>query len=574
MKKFLIFFLVGLLFYACEPQAPSYSTDVAVIQRGKDLFDGQCSACHNFITSGMGPNLAGVTTEVSPEWLREFIKHPIGLIEAGDERASALFQDYKTYMPSFSYLSEEDIDALLAYLNTYTEKIEVKESQDMGPPIENPLPDTIPFADQTLVLREVLQMPHTSDKPPFSRINKMMPLPGSDRLFIHELRGTIFEITDGKPEGFLHVPDYFPDFKDRPGWATGVSSFTFHPEYLTNGLFYTNHVEHPNNGQTADFTFEDSIKINIQAVITEWKHDNPGSSTFSGTHRELMRVNFPGQAHSMQEITFNPLAKPGDEDYGLLYIGMGDGSSVGTRNPHLVQDKSRIWGNILRIDPAGNNSKNGKYGIPPGNPYASEMEQGALGEIYAMGFRNAHRLTWDQADGKMLASGIGQHQIEELNLIEPGRNYGWPEREGTFRFDKHGDFHKLYALPENDEAYGFTYPVAQFDHDDGAAICGGYVYYGEQIPALQGKYLFGDIFYGHLFTVEAADLRFGHQSPITEYRIKVEGSSAKNLEEITSKSNTKADLRFGIDSKGEIYVFTKADGKIYKIVGLEDTKIQ
>jgi mono/diheme cytochrome c family protein len=572
MKKFLIFFFVGLFIVACEQQS-TYSTDAAVIERGKTLFEGQCSACHNFLTSGMGPNLAGVTTEASAEWLRQFIRNPAEMIDAGDERATALFQDYKTYMPPFGSLPEEDIDALLAYLNTYPEKIQLESTPDLGPPIGNPFPDTIPFSGMTLVLREVIQMPATAEEGPLARINKMMPLPGSDRLFMHDIRGTLYEITGNKPQAFLHVPDYFPAFKDQPGWATGLSSFTFHPEYLKNGLFYTNHVEDPNNGKAADFAFEDSLKINIQAVLTEWKHDKPGSGTFSGTKRELMRVNFVGQAHSMQEITFNPLAKPGDEDYGLLYIGMGDGSSVGAKAPFLVQDKTRIWGNILRIDPAGNNSKNGQYGIPPGNPYSSEVGQGALGEIYAMGFRNAHRLTWDKADGKMLASGIGQHQVEEINIIEPGRNYGWPEREGTFRFDKNGDFQKLYALPENDEAYGYTYPVAQFDHDEGAAICGGYVYYGEQVPALRGKYLFGDIFYGRIFSVDAADLRFGHQSPISKFKVKVEGSTAKDLMEITSEFNNKADLRFGIDSKGEIYVFTKADGRVYQIVGVEGDEI-
>lgn len=573
MKKYLIFSLIGIFCFACEQQS-SFSTDTAVIERGKVLFEGQCSACHNFRTSGMGPNLAGVTTEASAEWLREFIKNPMQLIEAKDERATELFQSYKTYMPSFAHLSDEDIDAVLAYLNTHSEKVELEGTPDLGPPIENPLPDTIPFAGQTLVLREFIKMPATDEKGPLARINKMMPLPGSDRIFMHDIRGTIYEITNAEPKPFLYVPDYFPDFRDSPGWATGVSSFTFHPEYLTNGLFYTNHVENPYNGHTADFNFEDSLKINIQAVLTEWKDDNPGSGTFSGTKRELMRVDFVGQAHSMQEITFNPLAKPGDEDYGLLYIGMGDGSSVGTRNSYLVQDKTRIWGNMLRIDPAGDNSKNGNYGIPAGNPYVSEMGQGALGEIYAMGFRNAHRLTWDPNDGKMLASGIGQHMVEELNIIEPGRNYGWPEREGTFRFDKHGDFQKLYALPENDEAYGFTYPVAQFDHDDGAAICGGYVYNGEEVPALRGKYIFGDIFYGRIFSVEAADLRFGHQAPISKFKVKIEGSTAKDLMEITSEFNNKADLRFGSDSKGEIYVFTKADGMVYKIVGVEESMVQ
>src|SRR5690606_9862812 len=115
--------------------------------------------------------------------------------------------------------------------------------------------------------------------------------------------------------------------------------------------------------------------------------------------------------HRMQELTFNPNSKPGDEDYGWLYIGIGDGGCVQYGYPFLVQDLTKPWGTIFRIDPMGNNSANKKYGIPPGNPFVKNAEPGVLGEIYAYGFRNPHRITWTKA-GQMLSSNIGQGRIE------------------------------------------------------------------------------------------------------------------------------------------------------------------
>ena len=101
-----------------------------------------------------------------------------------------------------------------------------------------------------------------------------------------------------------------------------------------------------------------------------------------------------GSFHGVQEITFNPLAKQGDEDYGLLYIGIGDGSSAEFGYPFLVHSPEKIWGSIIRIDPAGNNSANGQYGIPASNPFAKSKNPNTVREIYANGFRNPHRLTW------------------------------------------------------------------------------------------------------------------------------------------------------------------------------------
>ena len=300
----------------------------------------------------------------------------------------------------------------------------------------------------------------------------------------------------------------------------------------------------------------------MQCVLTEWKTKNPGADTFSGTSRELLRVDMVTESHGVQEITFNPLSKPGDKDYGMLFIGIGDGGSVQVGYPFLLHGNEKIWGTILRIDPMGRNSANGQYGIPLHNPFAQNQNTKALGEIYAYGFRNPHRITWSKS-GEMLAFNIGQANIESVNLIIPGHNYGWPIREGNFVFDPYGDLNKVYPLPANDSIYKITYPVAQYDHDEGMAISGGYEYWGTTIPQLKGKLLFGDIPTGRLFYIDMADVKQGKLAPIKEWKISINGTQ-RTLKELCGSD--RVDLHFGRDSRGELYILTKADGKMYKIV--------
>lgn len=147
----------------------------------------------------------------------------------------------------------------------------------------------------------------------------------------------------------------------------------------------------------------------------------------------MLRVNMVNNIHGVQEITFNPLAKPGAPDYGLLYIGVGDGGAAEQKYSFLCNSNKTIWSSVLRIDPRGTNSKNGRYGIPTINPFASDNDPETLGEIFAIGFRNPNRISWSP-DGKMLISDIGLANIEELNVGKAGANYGWPAREGTFYF--------------------------------------------------------------------------------------------------------------------------------------------
>ena len=565
---------VGVLlgFTACQSNSSlDYSDlpyDSLTVEKGKTLFLQNCSACHDFRQDGIGPQLGGITQQVSVGWLRAFITDPKKMIDGGDTRADSLFAHYNTYMPSFAHYQEDDINAVIAYLHTIKTPVAQDGEDDWAEPIE-PVLEPIAFGNYLLHLQTAIQIPATSDKDPLARIAKMDYQPGSEDLYILDLRGKLYQLRDGKAKPYLEIDRLMPNFIDAPGLATGFGSFAFHPEFPKNGLLYTTHTEKAGSAP-ADFSYADSIRVSLQWVISEWKTEDPSAFPFDGQRRELMRINMVGPSHGVQELTFNPLAKPGEEDYGLIYLGVGDGGSVGGGFPFVTNSIETIWGSIIRFDPRGNNSQNGNYGIPAGNPYADGKNGNALKEIYAWGFRNPHRISWTK-DGRMIASNIGQAQFESLYLISPGNNYGWPVREGTYRLNEKGNLNAVYPLPEDDAAYNFTYPIAQYTHQEGNAISGGFEYWGETIPELQGKYIFGDIVNGRIFYIDLDEVRQGQQAAIKELRLNIDGkytSFGKMFD------NKKVDIRFGRDHQGELWVSSKIDGKVYRVTGAEKSSSQ
>ncbi len=517
--------LLLLYFMACRPGSSadnsSISTDSATIAQGAASFNLNCSGCHNFRQDGIGPQLGGLTTRVSAEWIQHFIKNPQQVIQSGDERAQRLYKKYKVVMPSFAALSNDDLNGIIAFLNTH-ELPDPKVTKEMGKELPNPIPGTIKPSGMVVQLEQVTQIPPSSDsgKQPLTRITKLDFEPNTHQVFVLDLRGKLYKMQHNKPAVYMDMTRLKPAFIHQPGLATGFGSFAFHPKFAKNGLIYTTHTE-PAGSATADFSYPDSIKVTLQWVLTEWKADKPPAEAFSGTGRELLRVNMVSQVHGVQDITFNPLAKSGSEDYGLLYIGIGDGGSVENGYPFLVHNPAKVWGTILRIDPRGKNSANGQYGIPKQNPFAKSRNNRNLGEIYAYGFRNPHRITWSNR-GQMLACNIGHGNIESVNLITKGHDYGWPVREGTFVLNPYGELNKVYSLPVNDSSFHVTYPVAQYDHDEGKAISGGFEYLGT-IPKLKGKYFFGDIPTGRLFYINMSDIKQGKQVLIKEWKISKTG---------------------------------------------------
>ncbi len=555
---------VLFLLSACTPGS-DYSnlpTDSTTIAKGSELFLQNCSACHDFRRDGIGPQLGGITQSVSHDWLRGFIRNPQAVVESGDERGQKLLARYKTMMPPFAHFTDDELTEIVAYLHTQEPPAPSAAEADTQQALEDPLPGGIQQSDLVVRVEYVTEIPASAKRGFKTRITKLDFIPGTDRRFIVDLRGKLYELRNDKPEVYMDMAVLEPEFIDAPGLATGFGSFAFHPEFTSNGLLYTGHTEKP-GAVVADFHYADSIPATVQWVVSEWKTDQPGAFPFKGTSRELFRIDMVSGVHGVQEISFNPNSKPGDEDYGLLYIGIGDGGSVLGGFPFLVQSIEKPWGSIFRIDPRGKDSANKQYGIPPANPFVNDENKQALGEIYAYGFRNPHRITWTQA-GQMLVSNIGETQVESIHLIEPGHNYGWPIREGTFLVNPYGDLSKVFPLPANDADYGITYPVAQYDHDEGVAVIGGYEYTGSEIPEIKGKYLYGDMNRGRLFYLELAEVMQGRIATIREWKITYNGQPITTAKLHNSK---RVDLRLGKDQHGDVYFFSKNDGKVYRLAG-------
>ena len=552
-------------FNSCQLSGPygNYSivNDTSINQTGEKIFKANCSACHNFKQDGIGPQLSSVTASASEEWIVQFIKNSKKLISSNDERAVQVFNKYrKAVMPAFESFTPEELHALFVYIQSQKKSVE-PSSINNKKGLSNPIADTIALSNLVVNLEPFTQIPASAKKPPLARITKLGFEPASGNLFINDLQGKLYKIKNGHPFIYLDIEKLKPKFLNNPGLGSGLGSFAFHPSFQTNGIFYTTHSEIKGSGKP-DFSYADSMRSDLQWVLTEWKTNHSKEDSFSGTNRELLRINFVKVNHGIQEITFNPLSKPGNKDYGMLYIGLGDGGSVEEGYEYIVHSKEKIWGTIIRIDPTGKNSSNGKYGIPADNPFVNSNNKNVVKEIYAYGFRNPHRRTWTKS-GKMLVSNIGQGNIESINLIQPGNDYGWPIREGNFlAADIKNNIGTVYPLPSNDSIYKITYPVVEFDHDEGKAISGGVEYWGNDIPALKGKFLFGDIPSGRLFYTQVADIKQGKLATIKEWKISI-NHQPKTLKEVCGSD--RVDLHFGRDINGDLYILTKADGKVYKL---------
>jgi glucose/arabinose dehydrogenase/mono/diheme cytochrome c family protein len=571
MNRGMILIAAACFLYSCSSkqtsESESITTDSITIANGQAIFSQDCSGCHGFVQDGIGPQLGGVTSAVTADWIRNFIKDPKKIIESGDERASGLYEKYKAMMPSFTHLSDEKINQLIAFI--HTKKAPGPEVKLDPNALKNPIPEAIQMSELVINLEQLTQIPRSSEEQPATRITKLDYQPNSDNLFVVDLRGKLYYLRDNKPEVYLDMAAERPNFIHKPGLATGFGSFAFHPEFQKNGVLYTTHTEPPATAK-ADFEYADSIKVTLQWVLTEWKTKDSKAFPYKGEGRELLRVNMVTGIHGVQDVIFNPLSKPGDEDYGLLYVGVGDGGSAENRFPFLCNSTETIWGTVLRIDPKGKNSKNGKYGIPSSNPFVKSDNPKVVKEIYAHGFRNPHRITWSKK-GDMFVANIGHHNVEALYLVQPGSNCGWPIREGTFLIDPSQNMFNIYPRPTDDSNYHFTYPVAEYDHDEGNAITGGFEYWGKNIPELQGKFVFGDIVKGRLFYVEMNDLKVGSQATIKEWQVDFNGER-KTLVQLSGAS--KVDERFGRDRHGELYLTTKPDGKIYRLVSAQKTPAQ
>ncbi|MFD0683275.1 PQQ-dependent sugar dehydrogenase [Actinomadura fibrosa] len=459
--------------------------------------------------------------------------------------------------------------------------------------VHDPIPEDPAPSGLGLTLQEIAAFPKSEPTPPptdqrlvrHARINYVGELPDrSGRKYVPDLNGKLYFLAKGSstPTTYLDVGATFaPQFFSGRGMGQGFGFAAFHPDFARNGKFYTVHTELA-SATTAAPDYVQAGTILYHGVITEWTAKDPSANAFEGTRREVLRIGFGGQIHGIQQIDFNPTARRHGADYGKLYVAVGDGGQ-GVRNGE-PQSLSLPHGKILRIDPSGRNSANGEYGVPADNPFTGRA--GALGEIYALGMRDPHRFSWDRRwPHRLLLGHIGEKTIESVYEVRPGANLGWSEREGTWVFDKAtaNPCDRLYPLPADDAKYGYTYPLAMYDHnpppdwnctdDVGHAISGGFVYRGARVPALRGKYVFGDIVDGRVFFTYDRQMRLGApRAPI--YTLGVFGQDGRpaTMQDLgavgATGSPTRVDLRFGTDAAGELYLLAKSNGKVWKVTGV------
>ena len=399
---------------------------------------------------------------------------------------------------------------------------------------------------------------------PAARINSLKPLnDGTGRLVVSDQRGLLYVLSErGEVTPFLDVRAQAPEFVDWPGLTAGLNAVAIAPDFASSGTFYTVHTERPAGRRGLFRPLPGQIPV-AHFVLTAWTTPIPSANRFSGTSREVLRLEGPEFQHGLQDIGFDPNLKPGDPGFGMLYILVGDGTSVWQGFPENIDRPDSVFGTVLRIDPNGSDAPGGAYGIPADNPNSATASGRAFREVWASGFRNPHKMSWDRGGNRsMFISDVGESNLEEVNLALPGRRYGWPRREGTWVIDPGGDLSQPTPMAGPDDLPFLMYPVIQFDHDEGSAVSGGFVYRGSSLPRLQGMYVFGDLGGGRVLLASAAALSPGKPSEIAELTLLSRGRHVTLSELVGSP---RVDLHLGSDASGELYLLSKTDGVIRRL---------
>ncbi len=412
-----------------------------------------------------------------------------------------------------------------------------------------------------------------------ARVMLLVDEPGTRRLFVNDMRGPIYSLTyDGRTVvRYIDVNDSVWNGAvnvESQGRERGMQSFAFHPQFAQRGTpgygkFYT-WTDSRNTAVTADHrTPRDSGTHHT--VLHEWTARDATAPVYDGgPPRELLRLAQPFANHNGGMATFNPLARPGSADFGLLYLGVGDGGSGGDPMK-LAQNLSSPFGKILRIDPLGRNGANGKYGVPDANPFVRGDRGGALKEIFAYGLRNPQRFAWDPSTGAMYVADIGQNVVEEVSIATPGANLGWNIWEGSFRYVGREGVDS--ASPRSDTSV--TFPVVEYQHGDPllinrAAVTGLHVFRSKGIPSLENKVLISDLPSGQLLYFDAERPPAGGSAGLHRVLLRTNGGTPTTLLELIRARNTpdgkppaaRVDLRLGAAADGRVFLLNKAAGMI------------
>ncbi|TWT94339.1 carbohydrate-binding domain-containing protein [Neorhodopirellula pilleata] len=385
----------------------------------------------------------------------------------------------------------------------------------------------------------------------------------------------------------------------------GLRSVAFHPDFATNGKFYTAFTgERPDDPSQYYYLSDPADPVDVESVLAEWTYDFDQQRVDTSSYREVFRIGMIALDHAIRNMTFNPFAQVGDEDYGLLYIGHGDGSEQSA----IAGDGQNgdALGKILRVDPLANGSM--PFRNPPSNPFIDDLRFPS--EVYALGFRNPGSLTFakdSSGNVHLIVTDIGRDNVDEINLVVKGGNYGWADREGVFvhlrdQFAINGN---IANLPQDDAQNDLIYPVSILGHEGvpgesfvGQAITGGHVI-ANGSSDLNGQFIFVEFatdgrayhldFESMLQQITSLDpddpdrnspddltwldpqeltILFDHDgneatTPLVRASLKDVLDDEPDFEAIPSAGKIRADLRLGQGPSGELYILNKRNGWVY-----------
>ncbi|MBK96469.1 MAG: glucose sorbosone dehydrogenase [Planctomycetaceae bacterium] len=345
---------------------------------------------------------------------------------------------------------------------------------------------------------------------------------GSNRIFVASQLGSIhvFEKNSEVEEAavfFDHEEQV--TYKDKEN-EEGLLGFAMHPNYKENGEFFL------------FYTTSDAEHTSVVSRFRVSKDDpNKADPTYE---EELIRIPQPFWNHNGGTLAFGP--------DGYLYIALGDGGKGGDPLKN-GQNLSTLNGSILRLDvDSKDDGKN--YAIPASNPFVKS--KGAKAEIYAYGFRNVWRLSFDRVTGTFYAADVGQKLWEEINIVKRGGNYGWNLREGNHPYVTENGEKGSGPRPD------LIDPIFEYDHETGKSITGGVVYRGSAAPQLNGMYVYADYVSGRIWALEH-DYKSG--KVIANHEIPNKSAAGEKIPLIT----------FGEDQDGEVYFSTQLrGGEIFK----------
>jgi len=310
---------------------------------------------------------------------------------------------------------------------------------------------------------------------------------GIGNLHVAERRGFIHSIPDEAVETSGVLLD-ITSIVDTSGSEMGLLGLAFHPEYGSNGYFYVNYTK---GGKT---------------FISRFKGREDGPTDLN-SEKILLSYSQPYSNHNGGTLLFG--------SDGYLYISSGDGGGSGDPQGN-AQNLSSYLGKMLRLD---------------------VDKEGALPEIYAYGLRNPWKFSFDEIRGIMIAADVGQGAIEEIDIIEQGKNYGWNILEGSLPYR---------GSPEDLDDH--VLPIYEYSHEEGRSITGGYTYYGKNNPSLIGAYIYGDFISGRIWALWLD-----------------EDMQAENYDLLDTDLMIST---FGLDADGEILVMDYR-GKLYRLIETE-----